>query len=242
MLDQVPGLRSGVVRRSVRALVAEKIATLIAWGILQVGDVLPSERELAAAFRVSRETVRSGIQILEIRGIVEVSHGARTRVISDQVGALASGLSEPKQINSYDIDSIHAARLLVEREVVAEAARHIDEATLGQLDELLVAQCQVAEDPVRFLISDREFHLAIYRACGNAVLANFVSDLYGYMMEERRRAVSRPGAIRQSTEDHRAIVAALRAHDPDATVAAFDRHLDRIYRTTRSVLASTPPD
>ena len=49
-------------------------------------------------------------------------------------------------------------------------------------------------------------------------------------------AVSRPGAIAKSRRDHAEIVGALRAHDVEAVVAAFDRHLDRIYRTTRVIL------
>ena len=238
MLEHVPELRDAMVRRNVRDIVADKVAALIGAGILQVGDVLPSERDLAAALQVSRETVRGGMQILATRGIIEVSHGARTRVISADVGPATMGLREPKRINSYDIEAVHAARLLVERPVVAAAAVRIDDRTLGLLDDSLAAQRAAIDDPVRFLICDREFHLAIYRSSGNPALADFVSDLYTYMMEHRRKAVSQPGAILNSFADHAAIVAALRLHDPDAVVAAFTIHLDRIYTTTRSILDS----
>jgi DNA-binding FadR family transcriptional regulator len=242
VLEQVPGLQGSVVRRNVRDIVADKVASLIASGILRLGDVLPSERDLAAAFQVSRETVRGGMQILAARGIIEVSHGARTRVISTDVGSVATGLLEPKLINSYDIESIHAARLLVERSVVAEAATRISEQTLDLLSDALGAQRSAIDDPVGFLISDREFHLAIYRSCGNPVLADFVGDLYAYMMEHRREAVSRPGAIFKSYQDHVAIIAGLRARDPNAVVAAFDVHLERIYATTIDIIGGSEPN
>lgn len=238
VLDHVPVLRVGAMRRSVRDLVADKIASLIASGIVQVGDVLPSERELAAAFRVSRVTVRGGIQILATRGIVEVWHGARTRVISADVGPVATGLREPKLINSYDIEAIHAARLLVERQVVADAALSIDQSTLGLLAESLAQQHRATDDPVRFLICDREFHTAIYHSCGNPVLADFVTDLYAFMMEHRRKAMAQPGAVLKSYQEHRQILAGLRARDPAAVVAGFDLHLERIYTTTRQILDS----
>ncbi len=226
------------MRRSARDTVAEKIASVIASGVLQVGDALPSERDLATAIQVSRETVRGGVQILAARGIIEVSHGARTRVISSDVGSFAVGLRAPRDINAYDIEAIHASRMLVELAVVAEAGRRIDEPTLRLLDEALLAQRAAADDPVRFLISDREFHLAIYRSCGNPVLADFVSDLYAYMMEFRRKAVSQPGSILKSHEDHVTIVARLRRHDPESVVAAFERHLKRIYSTTVAMMGS----
>ncbi|WP_448954430.1 FadR/GntR family transcriptional regulator [Labrys neptuniae] len=236
VFERAPELRHGVVRRNVRELVADKIASLIAAGMFQVGETLPGERDLAVALQVSRETVRGALQILAARDVIAISQGARTRVVSAEVGALAVGLREPKRINSYDIEAIHAARLLVERPVVEEAARRIDDDTLAMLDACLAAQREALDDPVRFLISDREFHAAIYRACGNDPLADFVIDLYFYAMPHRRKAVSRPGAIAESCRDHAAILAGLHARDPKAVVEAFGIHLDRIYAGTRAIL------
>lgn len=232
----ISDLRDAMARRTFKDIISDKISALIASGVLRVGDELPGERELATALAVSRETVRGAVRTLAARGVLEVSHGSRTRVASTEVGALRDGLALPASINRYDIDSVHEARLLVEREVVAQAAAAMDEATLAILDASLAAQGDALADPVRFLIIDREFHATIYRGASNALLADFVIDLYAYMIEHRRIAVSRPGAIRASYEDHLAIVEALRARDPDATAAAFERHLRRITATTRSVL------
>eukprot|EP01037_Dinobryon_pediforme_P045474 gene45474-58017_t len=137
-------------------------------------------------------------------------------------------------MNRYDLEAVHSARLLVERSVVGEAALSVSDATLEFLGEALKVQRTSLDDPVRFLISDREFHLAIYRSCANPVLSDFVSDLYTYMLDHRRNAMSKPGAIAQSYDDHVAIVAGLRAHDAAAVVRAFDVQLDRIYTTTNS--------
>ncbi|MCB8840508.1 FadR/GntR family transcriptional regulator [Aurantimonas sp. VKM B-3413] len=237
VLENAPELREAILRRSIRDVVAAKIAALIASGILKVGDDLPSERDLAMALQVSRETVRGGIQILAAKGLLAVVHGARTKVVSDAVGQDFIGLREARLINSYDIEDIHASRWMVERQVVGDAARRMDDETLGFLAESLKAQQKATDDPVRFLIIDREFHLTVYRCCGNAVLADFVADLYGYMMEHRRKAVAEPGAMANSYADHEAIVAALSRRDAEATVAAFEVHLDRIYRTTMTILA-----
>lgn len=238
IFDHVPDLGGALFRRTTRDLIADKIAGLIAAGILQVGDVLPGERDLAGTFRVSRETVRGAIRQLATRGIIEVAQGARTRVVSDDVGSVNIGLHAARRVNGYDIEAVHAARLLVELPVVAAATVHIDRQTLAFLRESLDAQREAADDPVRFLICDREFHLTIYRTAGNPALADFVSDLYLHVMEHRRRAVAQPGAILHSYEDHLAIVAGLESGDSEAVVAAFRTHLDRIYRTTLGIMAS----
>ena len=232
----VPAFRDSIVKRSVKEQVGNKLAALIASGILRVGDPLPGERDLAAALAVSRETVRGAIQSLAARGILEVSHGARTRVVTPNVGAVTIGFATAKAVDAYDIESVHATRLLVESELVGAAAQLMDDETLAELEKLLNAQEAAVDDPVRFLISDREFHLTIYRASGNALLADFATDLYSYVTDRRRLAVSRPGATAASHGDHLAIYAALSKRDPVAAVRAFAAHTERIYETTRSTL------
>jgi DNA-binding FadR family transcriptional regulator len=157
-------------------------------------------------------------------------------VVSAEGAARPPGLAAAGAINSYDLRSVHGARLLAERAVVAEAAERIDDTTLGRLDASLAAQKQCLEDPVRFLICDREFHFAIYRCAANPLLSDFVMGLYSYLMEQRRRAMSQPGAILRSYKDHTEIMAGLCARDSASVVAAFDRHLDRIYTTTQAIL------
>lgn len=233
-----PDLRAEVARaRSLRELISDKLASLVVSGILHVGDELPGERELASAFAVSRESVRGALQTLAAKGIIEIAQGSRTRVVSAEIDALNIGVASPSAINAYDLESVHHARLLVERAVAAEAALRIDEATLARLHRSLEVQKQTMSDPVHFLICDREFHLAIYQSAGNPLLADFVTNLYTFMLDHRRVAVSQPGAIEKSYRDHVAIVEALQRRDPRATSAAFKRHIDRIYSTTFDLLA-----
>jgi DNA-binding FadR family transcriptional regulator len=242
LFTRAPDLRAELTRRTVRERISDKLASLVASGILQVGEELPSERELASLLAVSRETVRGAIQTLAGQGIVEIAQGARTRVVSRKIDTLKIGVASPSAINAYDIESVHNARLLVERAIVAEAAARIDDETLARLEQSLAIQQHTMRDPVHFLICDREFHLAIYRCAGNPLLADFVIDLYTFMLDHRRVAVSQPGAIEQSYRDHVAIYEALRARDPDAVVKAFGRHIDRIYATTVQILAERPKE
>lgn len=233
LIAELPSFREAIVKRPITSVISDKIAALIASGILQVGDPLPSERHLAAALNVSRDAVRGGIQMLAARGILEISHGARTRVRSNDVGPVGVGFAAVRAVNSYDIESVHAARMLIDPQVVADAARNIDAAGIARLEVLLETQTEALDDPVQFLISDREFHVALYQASGNPLLADISTDLYAYMMEYRREALTDPGAIATSYADHVAIVDAVRARDPEAAAAAFIMHTGRIYATTQ---------
>ena len=223
LIAELPSFREAIVKRPITSVISDKIAALIASGILQVGDAL----------NVSRDAVRGGIQMLAARGILEISHGARTRVRSNDVGPVGVGFAAVRAVNSYDIESVHAARMLIDPQVVADAARNIDAAGLARLEALLETQTEALDDPVQFLISDREFHVALYQASGNPLLADISTDLYAYMMEYRREALTDPGAIATSYADHVAIVDAVRARDPGAAAAAFIMHTGRIYATTQ---------
>lgn len=238
ILAEIPRVGLSLDRRTAREVIAEKLMVLIATNMLRPGDELPGERELAHVLHVSRETVRGAIQALSARGIVEVSQGSRSRVGNVDLSHITVTIASPNAIDSYDIETVHAARLHIELKVVGDAAEAIDAETIAKLDSLLEAQKLCANDAMRFLICDREFHVAIYRACGNPLLADFVTDLYTYMMEHRRNAMSRAGAIEESYGDHVEIVEALKRSDREAVVAAFRDHLTRIYETTKEMLAS----
>ena len=79
-----------IPRSSTVALVAEKLTAMIDMGLLRAGDTLPSERDLARSFAVSRETVRMALQGLATLGRVGVSHGTRTRVPECRLGRCAA--------------------------------------------------------------------------------------------------------------------------------------------------------
>ena len=238
LLDKGAGLGRDLERRTIRDVIADKIGALIASGLLSVGDELPGERELATALSVNRQTVRGAIQILAARGVLEVAQGARTRVASIDLTGLSIGITSRLNVDLYDVHAVHAARLLVEQQIVGDAAERISDDTLEVLRRSLDAQTSCMNDPVRFLICDREFHVTIYRECGNPLLADIVTDLYTYMMEHRRRAVAQPGAVNGSFADHQMILSALEKRDRVAAMAAFAAHEERIYVSTKKSLAS----
>ncbi|TPJ53059.1 MULTISPECIES: FCD domain-containing protein [unclassified Mesorhizobium] len=229
----------GVPKHSMKDFVVQKIATFIATGILDVGDPLPSERELARALSVSRETVRGAILILSTKGILSVAQGTRTVVASTEVGELAVQSARYRDISRYSLDDVHEARLLIEDQVARAAAVRVEAATLETLQKSIEAQEAAIDDPVRFLICDREFHTAIYRAGGNAALADIAADLYSYLLDHRRRAVAQPSSIATSIADHRAILAGLEARDSEAAARAFAVHETRIYTTTKQLLTQS---
>jgi DNA-binding FadR family transcriptional regulator len=234
MTARFPHLCGAIYKQTAKEMVRDKIVSLIASGVLQIGDELPGEREFAEMLLVSRETVRGAIQRLAGEGVVQVSHGSRTRVTkrSSDIGVGAIGSNDPNAINGYSLKSVSEARQLVETSLVSNATMRLTPDDIKRLEYSLEAQTLAVRDPVRFLICDREFHLTVYYAAENRLLADFVANMYAHMMEQRKIVVSNAGVIEQSLEDHRNILAALKARDPEAATESFRQHITNVYATS----------
>ncbi len=232
LIDRIPGEKGQIGKRTVKDQISDKIAYMIHSGLLQPGDELPSERELASTLGVSRETVRSAIGVLQAMRMVEVSQGSRTRILGTGPFQLHESVSTLGDLKNRSIEEVSEARAAVEVQVVWLATQRITEQQLQRLDALVAEQETMLKDPVRFQISDQEFHSTLYRACGNNLLADVVSDFYGYALEFRRRVLRREGAISHSVKEHRAIVEALKTRKPELAVQAMQRHLDQVHKTT----------
>ncbi|PZW44922.1 DNA-binding FadR family transcriptional regulator [Humitalea rosea] len=237
MFDTFADLRAGLSKRTVRAQITDKLAGMIVTGLLRAGDEMPSERDLAEALEVSRETVRGAIQALVARGMIGVAQGARSRVLG-QEGWLAA--KPALAVSRYSAAEIHGARLQLEVAAASEAARHIGTEALQHLHVLVEAQGRALRDPAIFHICGAEFHTGIHRASGNRLLAAILVEIYGQAQQLRRPVLEAPGATRRSWQDHQRILAAIAQRDPEAADAAMTEHLSRI-RTQRRGKRAAPP-
>lgn len=208
--------------------VAERLTRAIASGTYKPGDRLPAERDLALANGVSRPTVREAIIALELDGLVEVRIGSGVYVL--QSVKLGSAGHIDMDVGAFELTE---ARLLIEGETAALAASQITEEELTELEGLL-DQMEEAnrKSATHGELVDRRFHEAIARATRNGALAQTVEQLWTIRSRspqcirllEKSRAIGTVPVI----SEHRAILTALHAHDPNAARAAMRDHLNRV--------------
>lgn len=117
------------------------------------------------------------------------------------------------------------------------AAQRISGDNIARLKAMLAVQKELTRDPLGFRVSDLEFHRTIMEATGNPFLVHISSSLYMLGMEYRRMASETPGVLNQSLADHRTIVAALEARDPQAAAIAAEEHIGNVHRSTVDAMA-----
>jgi DNA-binding FadR family transcriptional regulator len=208
--------------------IARTLAKAIEDGDYQVGQRLPSERELAQSFEVSRPTVREAIIALELDGLVAVRLGSGVYVTNRRPPA---GEEHVKDIGPFELLE---ARRAIESEACALAALRIDDAQLDELTALL-EEMRADNRHNEILMSedaDRRFHEVIAASTQNSAIIAAVQLLWeararspqSHSLDDKSRARGRKPPI----EEHALIVRALKRRDPEAARSAMQKHLTQV--------------
>jgi len=218
--------------------IAEEIARLIDAGTFRPGDRLPAERDLARSLDVSRSSLREALSALEIDGRVTIKVGSGAYVATPKLRGGGGGRARKSaEISPFDV---LRTRRLVEVEAAALAARH---ATPAQIAAMGTAFERLAEEMRANRMqsaADRDFHVCIANASGNSALALVVERLWaegGQPLNVRIEAlfVTR-GRKRDNIAEHRAVLDAIRNHDPAAARRAMRAHLTNAERQRMMLL------
>lgn len=203
--------------------IADQIKDLIKEGAFPPGSRLPGERELAERFQVSRVTVREAEIVLQALGYLKIKTGSGVYIL-DRAEQTGQGLPE---VSAFELTE---ARLLFESEAAALAARNITEETVAQLNELI--EKMSSEDPQDREASeqaDREFHLAIAEASGNAAVQHTVETLWRMREElpevrEVHAAICSDEAAVDRCAEHMEVLKALQNRDSAAARNTMQAH------------------
>jgi DNA-binding GntR family transcriptional regulator len=193
------------------------------------GQFLPNERlietDLARTFRVGRAAIRTALARLEQEGLVEREpfRGARVRAISVE-----------------EAIEILEARAALEGLAVRQAARNAtpdDVAGLRATLEQMRAD-HAAGDLLRVSEGNRQLHRQLLAIARHRTAARLIDVLQAQNVRYQFRTILVPGRASQSLEEHRAIVDAVAAGDPDRAEHAVRRHLDHVADALRRLPAA----
>jgi DNA-binding GntR family transcriptional regulator len=203
----------------------DMIETAIMKGELAPGTRI-SEVPLARTFGISRGPLREAIRRLEGRGLLERVPHVGSRVVT---------LSADDLLEVFDIREAlegMACRLAAERmtdddiaAVEAVLERHRDDAALKAGEAYY-------QQP-----GDYDFHYRIAQGSGNRRIVELLcGEMYHLLRIYRYRSGAVPGRALRAFEEHRAILAALRARDGALAETLMRQHI----RRARALLEQGP--
>jgi GntR family transcriptional repressor for pyruvate dehydrogenase complex len=216
-------------RRSLPDEIVDQILELVATGRLP-DNQLPTERELAVRFQVSRSSLREALAALTHLEVVE-TRGKTKYVDAVRAQAQLAARSDPGDPEQALVSDPSETRQLLEPEVAAKAAERASARNLAEVERWLERMKNATGK--RLVECDSAFHVAIARATGNRMLVYLVSALADAMQTSRELSLESPGGVEVSFRGHRRILDALRARDPTRARREMRRHLEEVERLVR---------
>lgn len=204
-------------------LVADRLREMITSGHLAPGERL-KEAELAESMTVSRGPVREAITLLSREGLVEVQRHRGARVIT---------------LSYEDIEEIYSLRLAIERLAMERCAERADARVLARLDEVIEQMRTIASDAPgdEHVRLDLEFHDLVYAAADHARLERTWGMLRSQVSMFLNARTDRTDFRAKLHQEHQEMRDILATGDPQASVAAIEKHIGWTLRQIRKMRA-----
>ncbi len=179
-------------------------------GVYPRGTVL-TEQALCEKLGVSRTPVREVLKRLAQEHIVE-DCGRGMLVLS---------------MTSKDAEIIYEFRERIEGMAAAACATEIRDEDISALREIVDLQDFYAQrgDSEKVKSLDSEFHKSIYRLSGSAVYYDTLMPLHTKTQKFRKATVESTGKAEQSAHEHRQILNAIAARNPEKAEEAMTAHI-----------------
>lgn len=210
-------MKQNGLKKSFVHIIQQKIFS----GEYPIGQLLPTERELAAELGVSRSLVNTGILELANQGFVHILPRKGTVVADYKRNGTLQVLSALMNYDSFRFDypllkDLVDLRILIECEAARLASSN---ATGDELDTLsTLVQCMQNSNPPENAAKPMlRFHYLLTQYSGNAVYAmtfkSFETTILRLMQLHLRTAPDLPKSVKL----HESLVRALWAHDSEAS-------------------------
>ncbi len=194
---------------------------------LEIGSKLPTEREIAERYMVSRTVVREAIIMLELENLVEVKKGSGIYLIGKTE---IHNSSFSSQIGPFE----HLqARQIVESNIAKLAAIQITKNDMLKIQDILTTEENNLTQSPFDDTGDAQFHLALAEATQNSAFVEMVQNFwewrqyspmwkklntYTYSMDYRKKWLG----------DHQNIFDAVYKKKPNEACDAMWQHIENV--------------
>ena len=223
-----------IEKESVSEQVVTQLLAAIRAGKVKAEDRLPSERDLAISFGVSRPTIREAVRALVVLGVLKTRHGGGIFVSSLKAEDLLSPLQYFLSIQETSVDQLYDARELIEGGIAFRAAANASLEDVEHLNDIIQLQKLAINDPFKYRILDNEFHQYIHGLAKNSFLSRAANSLNILGQEFRKVASESSDIILQSIFDHMTIVKALKNKNSEQAENAMRCHMLNVLKSTKN--------
>ena len=225
--------------------VIDEIVSGIRLGELDVGDHIPSERELATAMGISRPTLREAIKVLVDLEVLEIRKSSQPGIYVRSTHLPRELLRSKVDVRVDEVRSVLEARRLFEPRVAHLAAANAEQRDIERMQATIDTQRRMLEDgtyerePDRFTVQDVHFHTRMAGATHNSTVIALMNTLQG-RLEFARDLVQHQHDVPSWVIDiHERTLLAIMKADHDLIEEVMEEHIrelevawERSFRST----------
>lgn len=214
-----------VERTTLVDVIIEQIKGSILKGDLEPGVKLPTERELAEKFSVSRTTVREVLKGL--LGIGVLTHNREGTFISNDVSSLFTDhLTQKLILGRINITDLFETRKILEVQNVALACERGPSEDMENIYARLKRNIEALDDDDKFNCTDIAFHEAIAFAAQNRVLFELFTAVR-HLVWEANKSIEDTDILKKiSLEFHKGIYEAIKERDAERAKRIMLEHIE----------------
>jgi GntR family uxuAB operon transcriptional repressor len=234
-------------------VVGKELIAMISNGKYEVGDKLPSERDISISMDVSRAIVREAMIMLELYGYVQVKKGSGVYITA--IPNLQEKYSDEGDSDIGPFELLQA-RQIIESNIAYVAAKSITKSDVLAIKSILererelISKLDKQEDEAKTLkhdSNDRDFHLALANATHNSIFVEIINlfwekRLKSRMWQQLQSRISSNEYKKAWLGHHEAILHALITRDADLAHDEMYNHIQEVASTLFKLSDVENPD
>ena len=221
--------------------VVKQIKEALYAGKLKQGDKLPTERELANQFGVSRAAIRGAVLSLEQSGLIKIRKGPKGGFFIRELDfkSVRESLNDHIQLGQASITDLTEARIIIEPNAAALAAKR---ATVEDIDKLTESirtyKARVAEGQAPNP-ADLQFHICLAEAAKNPVIVILIRSLMDLLYRNIGSYFLAPKPSKSIGSQHSKILEAIKTGDFETARSTMLKHLEAMHALFKTLETGT---
>lgn len=210
---------------SLYAQIVDRIRQWIRDGQLKEGDQLPSERELAQMFDVSRVPVREALKILEFLGAVQHIRGKGVFVKKINISNVLNNIEFMMIDPIHTLSDLFEAREAIEFQATMLAAQRRTDEDLRAMEAAVDEMEQKIKEGKDVVDASAQFHNAVIAASHNVILMSINESLGNLLKFSRQKSLKDASRWHTSLGYHKEIMQKIKEKDGEGAHRLVREHL-----------------
>lgn len=206
--------------------IVEEIEMKIMTNEFKEDSKLPSERELALQYDVSRNVVREALTELRVKGLVVIKPGKGVYVTKPSESIVTESLHRVMKSNEVTLESILDVREKLEIMILEQAVAQASESCIAKLKSIYEQMEQSKFRINQFVELDADFHLTMAESTQNKALYVLFHSFFDMTERELFQVTTyTPSSVHEAQEHHASLVRAIETRDKEMAIVTLQEHL-----------------